>query len=113
MNRRDVIEVDWPFSDRTGSKTRPAVVVQADFLNGLIDDTLLVQITGTKHGIPGTEVELDPAVEITSGLRKLCYASCTNMLTVDQPLVLRTIGFLSAPAMHKIEACLKVVLEIP
>ena len=113
MNRGDVIEVDWPFSDRTGSKTRPAVVVQADFLNGLIDDTLLVQITGTKHSIPGTEVELDPAVETSSGLSKICCASCTNVLTVDQPLVLRTIGFLSNAAMQQIEACLKVVLEIP
>jgi mRNA-degrading endonuclease toxin of MazEF toxin-antitoxin module len=44
MNRGDVVELDWPFSDRKGSKTRPAVVVQADFLNGLIDDTIFVQI---------------------------------------------------------------------
>ena len=51
MNRGDVVLVDWPYSDRTGSKLRPAVVVQADFLNGLIDDTVLVQITSTSHGI--------------------------------------------------------------
>src|SRR5438046_2250793 len=50
MKRGEIVELDWPFSDRTGSKTRPAVVVQADFLNGLIDDTILVQITGTGHG---------------------------------------------------------------
>lgn len=56
MKRGDVVELDWPFSDRTGSKTRPAVVVQSDFLNPLIDDTILVQITGTRHGLPGTEV---------------------------------------------------------
>src|SRR5205085_12498889 len=68
MNRGDVVELDWPFSDRTGSKTRPAVVVQADFLNGLIDDTILVQVTGTRHGLPGTEVEIDPSVETVSGL---------------------------------------------
>ncbi len=30
MNRGEVVEVDWPFSDRTGSKTRPAVVVPND-----------------------------------------------------------------------------------
>jgi mRNA-degrading endonuclease toxin of MazEF toxin-antitoxin module len=92
MTRGDVVEVDWPFSDRTGSKTRPAVVVQADFLNGVIDDTVLVQITSTKHGIPGTEVEIDPAVETSSGLSKVCYASCPNVLTLDQGLILRTVG---------------------
>jgi mRNA-degrading endonuclease toxin of MazEF toxin-antitoxin module len=46
MNRGDVVLVDWQFSDRTGSKKRPAIVIQADFLNQLIDDTVLVQITG-------------------------------------------------------------------
>lgn len=60
MNRGEVVLVDWPYSDRTGSKLRPAVVVQADFLNGLIDDTVLVQVTRTAHAIPGTEVKIDP-----------------------------------------------------
>ncbi len=106
------MEVDWPFSDRTGSKTRPAVVVQADFLNGLIDDTVLVQVTGTRHGLPGTEVEIDPSVETSSGLTKVCYASCTNVLTLDASLVLRTVGVLSDAALQEIEACLRTVLAI-
>jgi mRNA-degrading endonuclease toxin of MazEF toxin-antitoxin module len=86
MKRGDVVEIDWPFSDMTGSKTRPAVVVQADFLNGLIDDTILVQITSTKRSIPGTEVSIDPAAESASGLRKRCVANCMNVLTRDQTL---------------------------
>ena len=112
MNRGDVVEVDWPFSDRTGSKTRPAVVVQADFLTGLIDDTVLVQVTGTRHALPGTEVELDPSVETASGLTKVCYASCSNVLTLDQSLVVGTVGVLSDAVLQRIEVCLKTVLEI-
>src|SRR5438874_1185651 len=112
MNRGDVVRVDWPFSDLTGSKMRPALVVQADFLNRLIDDTILVQITGTKHAIPGTEVEIDPAVEITSGLTKVCVASCINILTLDQRHIDRVIGSLSDPLMLKIEASLKTVLAV-
>lgn len=84
MNRADVVLVDWPFTDRAVSKLRPAVVVQADFLNGLIDDTILVQITSKSHGIPGTEVMLDPQKEPGSGLLTLSYASCLNILTVDE-----------------------------
>ena len=113
MNRGEVVLVDWQFSDRTGSKLRPAVVVQADFLNGLIDDTVLVQITGTKHGLPGTEVELDPARETASGLAQVCYASCANILTTDPAFIDQTIGVLSTGAMQQIEACLKKVLELP
>jgi mRNA interferase MazF len=112
MNRGDVVEVDWPYSDLTGSKKRPAIVVQVDFLNAVIDDTILVQITSTRHGLPGTEVLLDPAIETDSGLSKVCVATCMNILTYDQSLVLRTIGFLSAAAMQDVEKCLKSTLEI-
>ena len=113
MNQGDVALVDWPFSDRQGSKTRPAIVVQADFLNGVIDDTVLVMVTGTKYGIPNTEVLLDPAVEMNSGLTRVCVASCLNVTTVEQMRVYRTIGYLSDAAMRQIEACLKTVLELP
>lgn len=113
MKRGDVVEVDWLYTDMTGSKRRPAVVVQADFLNGLIDDTILVQITTTRHGISGTEVLLDPAIEAGSGLSKVCYASCTNLLTIEQDKVLHNIGYLSDAVMQQIDAYLRVVLEIP
>jgi mRNA-degrading endonuclease toxin of MazEF toxin-antitoxin module len=113
MNRGDVVEVDWPYSDLKGSKRRPSVVVQADSLNGLIDDTILVQITGTRHSIPGTEVEIDPALEAHSGLSKICYASCYNILTRDQTIIGQTIGYLSNAIMQQVEDCLKKVLEIP
>jgi mRNA-degrading endonuclease toxin of MazEF toxin-antitoxin module len=113
MNRADVVDVDWTYSDLSGSKVRPAVVVQADFLNGVLDDTIFVKITGQHYGLPGTEVLLDPTVETRSGLVRVCYASCKDILTRDQTLVLRTVGVLSDAAMRQIEACLKTVLGIP
>jgi mRNA-degrading endonuclease toxin of MazEF toxin-antitoxin module len=113
MNRGEVVEVNWQFTDMTGSKLRPAVVVQGDFLNGLIDDTILVQITSTRHGIPGTEVLLDTAVETGSGLSRVCVASCINVTTYDQALVTRTIGYLSDAAVRQVGACLRTVLELP
>jgi mRNA interferase MazF len=112
MNRGDVVKVDWQYSDLSGSKIRPAVVVQADFLNGLIDDTVLVQITSSQFGIPNTEVVLDPAVETLSGLSKKCVANCMNFMTADQLMVLATIGVLSEAAMKQIELCLKSVLDL-
>jgi mRNA interferase MazF len=113
MNRGEVVLVDWPYSDRTGGKIRPAVVVQADYLNGLLDDTVLVHITSKKHGIPGTEVELNPASETASGLLRISYAFCPNVLTADPAYIDSTIGVLSDRAMRKIEECLKSTLGIP
>ena len=113
MNRGEVVLVDWPYSDRTGSKLRPAVVVQADFLNGLIDDMLLVQITSKARGVHGTQVILDPSTETGSGLLQLSFASCVNLLTIDQTLIDQTIGILSDAAMRQIGDCLKRVLDLP
>jgi mRNA interferase MazF len=112
MRRGEVVVVDWIFSDRTGSKLRPAVVVQADFLNGLIADTVLVAVT-RKSRSASTEVVLDPAVETNSGLSHRSIASCNNFLTLDQRLVHRRLGELSVIALRQIEACLKVALALP
>lgn len=113
MNRGEVVQVNWPYSDLSGTKVRPAIVVQADFLSGLIDDTIFVKISGRHFGIPGTEVRLDPSQEIGSGLSKVCFASCNNLLTRDQTLVIQTVGYLSDVIMQQIADCLKKVLELP
>ncbi len=83
MKRGDVVLVDWPFSDHTGSKLRPAVVIQADFLNTRIADTVLVQVTGTTRKAV-TEVVLDPVAEPRAGLRGVSFAVCNNLMTAAQ-----------------------------
>lgn len=52
-------------------------------------------------------------METGSGLSKVCYASCKDILTRDKTLILRTVGFLSDAVMRQIEDCLKQVLELP
>src|SRR5438093_365535 len=112
MKRGDVVLVDWVDSDLLLGKSRPAVVVQADFLNGLIANTVLVQITKTIRNA-AVEVLLDPTVEVTSGLRFMSVASCNNFLTVRQARISRTLGHLSDAIMKKIVSCLKRALELP
>src|SRR5262249_48103487 len=113
MNRGEVVLVDWPYSDLTGSKLPPAIVVQAEYLNGLLDDTIYVKVTGRSYGIPGTEVQIDPAAETASGLLKISYASCKDLLTRDQTLIHHNLGVVSDAIMQQIENCLKKVLELP
>jgi mRNA interferase MazF len=113
VRRGDVVMVDWIFSDRTGSKIRPAVVVQADFLNGLIADTVLIAITRTTRGAASTEVAIDPALDARAGLRHISIASCNNFITLDQALIRRTIGTLSPVTMQRIETALRTALGLP
>jgi mRNA interferase MazF len=112
MKRGDVVLVDWLFSDHTGSKLRPAVLVQSDALNNLIPDSVLVAITGTSRGAV-TEVEIDPATEPRSGLKFTSYAVCNNLLTIDQGLIYKRLGELSSAVLRRLEDGIKLALELP
>jgi mRNA interferase MazF len=47
VRRGEVVLVDFPYSDQTGRKVRPALVVQADAWNQRLDDTILALITSS------------------------------------------------------------------
>jgi len=49
VRRGEVVLVDFPYSDNTGSKVRPALVVQVEALNQRLDDTILALITSSRH----------------------------------------------------------------
>ncbi len=67
VQRGDVVMVDWTYSDRTGSKRRPALVVQADAYNQVLDDTILALITGSSRRRVGVATQLDVDVSTPDG----------------------------------------------
>ncbi len=113
VRRGDVVQVDWPYSDRTGSKVRPAVVVQDDMYNRLLADTVLALISRTHRAAGTTEVDIDPATEPHCGLRYRSVISCTNLLTVDQGLIVKAIGHLGPASLQRLDAALKRSLGLP
>ena len=116
VQRGDVVMVDWLFSDRTGSKRRPALVVQADVYNVALDDTILALITGSARRRLGaaTQLEIDIASPhgMQTGLAINSVVQCENLVTVDRQFIQRIRGRLSAAMMQKINGCLKAALEI-
>ncbi|MGO8901205.1 MAG: type II toxin-antitoxin system PemK/MazF family toxin [Isosphaeraceae bacterium] len=113
MKRGDVVIIDFPYSDRTGSKVRPSLVVQSDTLNPIRDDSILAIITSMSSGRPDTEILIEITDEPGSGLRFDSYLQCDTLATLDQSLVLDVIGSLSAQAMQKVNQCLKAALGLP
>lgn len=114
MNRGDIVLFDFPFSDRTGSKLRPAVVVQADQFNQTIDDTILALITRTQRTGP-TELLIDVSTldGKQTGIHHTSVIDCKNLLTADQRFVNTTIGSLSTVLVQQLDACLKAALGLP
>jgi mRNA interferase MazF len=115
VRRGDVVMVDWPFSDRTGSKKRPALVVQADTLNQAIADTIIVAITSQPPRASATQLFIDISTtdgQLT-GLKFNSTLRCENVLTVDCKFIYRGRGRFSATLMRQTNDCLKAALELP
>jgi len=114
FSRGDVVLVDYPFSDRTGSKVRPALVVQSDALNRRITDTILAAISRSTHRVSATQLVIDLATPegAQSGLRQNSVVQCENLLTFDHRLILGKIGSLSGPLLSRASDCLRTSLEL-
>ncbi len=117
VQRGDVVLVDYPYSDRTGSKVRPCLVVQNDRNNQRLDDTIVVTITRTtlraQREPTRLLIDLNTPAGQQSGLLFTSAVQCENVLTIDCQFILRKIGSLPAATMKQVEDCLKVSLGIP
>jgi mRNA interferase MazF len=114
VSRGEIVLVDYPFSDRTGSKVRPALVVQTDSLNHRIDDTILAAISRSTHRAGQTQFFVDIATPdgAATNLRQNSMIQCENLLTYDQGLILTVIGRLSPSMMQQIDACLRQAMDL-
>lgn len=116
VRRGDVVLVDHLFSDRTGSKVRPCLVVQNDRNNQRLDDTIVAAISSNTARAAGEPTQL--VVSLTtpdghqSGLLFDSAAQCENLVTVDSQFVIRKIGTLSPTVMKQVDDCLKVALGL-
>ena len=84
LQRGDVVLVRFPFSSGSGSKVRPALVIDV--------------------GSPEAR---------QSGLLKDSVITCENLATVDMGLVLRKVGTFPAATMQQLDGCLKASLALP
>lgn len=108
--------VNFPYSDQSGSKKRPALVVQEDLWNAILDDTIVAFITSGTHqhiGAATQKLIRHGSVEHTgSGLRTDSVIECQTLLTYDQSLITAIIGQLSADVMKDIEDCLRATFGL-
>ena len=110
----DLVLVDYPFSDRTGSKVRPALIVQADVFNRRITDTILASISRSTHRASATQlfIDISDAGRRSNGVAQNSMIQCENLLTYDQRLIITKIGELPTQLMHQINACLIAALDL-
>ena len=88
--RGDLVVVTFPFSDLSGSKLRPALVVGVAGRG----DFILCQLTSKNYNSDG--IEIDPTADVSSGkLRGTSYARPLKLFTAHKRLIKSVIGKLS------------------
>jgi mRNA interferase MazF len=116
LKRGEIVIAVLPFSDGSGSKVRPALVVQCDHNNRRLQDVIVAVITRTtKNAIAEpTQLLLDIATPKgkATNLLHVSAVKCEHLITIEQSLIRRVIGSLPADMMVQIDDCLKAALEL-
>ena len=118
MNTRrgDIVLADLPYSDRSGSKKRPALVVQCDRNNQRLDDVILAMITSVTGRAVSEPTQL--LIDVTtaegqaSGLLHTSAVKCEHLITLHRRFVERVIGHLPPEVMAEVDQCLKESLDL-
>ncbi len=116
MKRGDLVPLDYPYTNGSGSKVRPALIVQNDRDNQLLTNTIVALITKNVSRVQEpTQFLIDLATPDgrQSGLNQNSAVTCSNLFTVARTKVRRVIGSLPASAMARIDDCLITALGLP
>lgn len=108
MRRGDIVLAELPYSDRSGVKKRPALVIQCDRNNRRLDDVILALITSTtsRADIEPTQLPIDISTPEgkTTGLLHPSTVKCEHLITLHRQFIGRVIGRLSTEAMRGVDS---------
>jgi len=99
--QKDLLLVPFPFSDQSGRKVRPVIVISNNEFNSYSDDVIVVGVTSNiskdKYTINLTNNELDEGKLSTT-----CCIKVENVLKLDKELIIKKIGKINKETLKKI-----------
>lgn len=96
MQKGDIVLIPFPFTDLTGNKKRPALIL----VPGGLDITVSF-ISSQLHWQDPTDLLLQP--NITNGLKTPSLVRVGKIATVDKALVLGKLGNISAEEIEELD----------
>jgi mRNA interferase MazF len=91
IEQKDLLLVPFPFSDQSGRKVRPVIVISNNEFNKYSDDVIVIGVTSNilkdKYTINLTNKNLDEGKLITD-----CIIKIENILKLDKELIIKKIG---------------------
>lgn len=107
--RGDVILLPFPYTDQSGSKRRPALILSTDVYNASRADIIVAPITSNLSTGQADDTPLTDWA--AAGLLKPSVVKGI-LGTIEQTLVVRVLGTLSASDLQKVEQAFATVLGL-
>jgi mRNA interferase MazF len=108
-NFGDVVLVPFPFTDQSGTKKRPAVIVSSPSYNASRADLILMAITSQIRTAPGFG-EVMVAEWQKAGLLKASVIKPV-LTTIERRLLLRRLGQLEQPDRTALQQALRTIIS--
>ena len=105
MKKGDIVLIPFPFTDLTGNKNRPALVL----MNGATDVTVCFLTTQLRFQSE-YDIKLEPSAH--NGLKKTSIIRLDKIATIDKELVLGKLGNITPPETKKINLNLKKLFRL-
>lgn len=114
LSRGDIVLIEVPYVGSPGAKVRPALVVQSDALNMMLNETIIAAITSNLSHVRQSQLLIDVSTPDgrASGLVMDSAIRCDRLHAVLQTDVQRIIGKLPTALLGRIDDCLKSALGI-
>ena len=106
MLKGDLVLINFPFTDLSGSKLRPAVVLTQTNL-----DLTVCFITTQIQWQEQTDVLLNP--NSTNGLKRISLVRLSKIATIDKSLSKGLLGRLNQNELSELNSNLKLLFQIP
>jgi len=106
MSKGNIVLIPFPYTDLSGSKLRPALVLAENAL-----DVTVSFITTQLQWQEPTDVIIQP--NNSNGIKKTSIIRLIKLATIDRSLILGTIGNIDQSQIAEVNAKLKVILQLP
>ena len=106
MAKGDIVLITFPFTDLSGSKLRPAIILAETKL-----DFTVCFITTQIQWLEDSDVYLVP--NLTNGLKGISLIRTSKIATLDKSLVKGFLGKLNPIELSELNNKLKIILQLP
>jgi mRNA interferase MazF len=115
VKRGSVVLIRYPFTDPSGAKVRPALVLTPDYLLPRLEDVLCLFISSAMpEQLLPTDFMLEPghASFLKTGLKRLSVLRMHKLALLHKALVLRVLGEGDQSLMHEVNQRLRLALGL-